>query len=675
MRLKFICSVVLALIVSVAPPPKLVFSAEEYDPLHTISALNMAAVSISRILSTQDRIVLDQEYQSIMNNLNIGNIRPDSEIMELYRRILDTISRKRLRSEESEFLQARYDSEMKNTISQVVSAVAGAGTAIAVNGGSSLLTGNVYGALGSIADGVMSGYFIYQDNSSVRNDIDRDLWKLKAEEITDMNEIQKQLLTSSWNLLNQYKLPDSARLAENAIKEFYQAAETQDVHKRLRMLRALEKDFRVYPPYWYYRAKAARESGDSEESRKCLDEFAGVWRPVLRQDPYMLEVCKFRIHDLLSSDKPAAEIRADMMKYADLAAEHTPRSDWADNLFLGTVYFALGDKEKGIESVRLNDDFGHEKQISAAVVRQMESGTLDFAELAEELKDVLNDEKIIPLGLLARISAGAEKLKSIETSRKGFMSLYAAEWKMRGFGERLAGMINTEFEENTKALKWWKFQFTANPSEVQEKVSARFAPVYESFLAGVQKKYYSALGTDLRERGAKDFAEIKKQGEDTSANRAWWEKLITSNENTDWMLTVITILLINVTIGTVLAVIPIVGPIVGLIGTIGMVIYCYLFSDIALWQVILLIGLFNLIQYTFALVLFPISIILQLAVAGVLYWVMYNPLNGGIDTAKNAAIQQSLLERNQAIYTTELPAKYWAEIEPYIKKAINTSHD
>ena len=33
-----------------------------------------------------------------------------------------------------------------------------------------------------------------------------------------------------------------------------------------------------------------------------------------------------------------------------------------------------------------------------------------------------------------------------------------------------------------------------------------------------------------------------------------------------------------------------------------------------------------------------------------------------------------LLEKNQAIYTTELPAKYWAEIEPYIKKAADT-HD
>ena len=566
----------------------------------------MAAVSINRILSTQDRIVLDQEYTTIMNNLNLGNIRPDSEIMELYRRILDTISRKRLRSEESEFLQARYDSEMKNTISQVVSAVAGAGTAIAVNGGSSLLTGNVYGALGSIADGVMSGYFIYQNNSSVRNDIDHDLWKLKAEEITDMNEIQKQLLTSSWNLLNQYKLPDSSRLVENTIKEFHQAAETQDIGQRLRMLRALEKDFRVYPPYWYYRAKAAREAGDLEDSRKCLDEFAGVWRPVLRQDPYMLEVCKFRIHDALSSDKPAAEIRADVMKYADLAAEHTPRSDWADNLFLGTVYFALGDKEKGIESVRLNDDFGHEKQISAAVVRQMESGTLNFWDLAEELGYVLRDSVVIPLQLLGKFS---DKAGNLARSKKGFMSLYISEYGyIAADNMRLA--IDEAISEHMASLSWWEKNFSIDTDEVQKRFLVKFKPVYETFLVRFQQRYYSTLGTELTGLGAKGFISLSRQILNYPANISEKE-----SQSGGWLY--------------------------------------WLFMPLRLiWWMI--VGIFTVIA----------SIISFFAM--IINFFGESPAI----TARNI-----LLERNQAIYTTELPAKYWTEIEPIIKKVTELSHD
>ena len=359
------------------PPPQSVISAEEYDPLHTMSALNMAAVSINRILSTQDRIVLDQEYTSIMNNLNLGNIRPDSDIMELYRKIMDVISQKRLRAEEAELLQANYDVKMKSDLSK---ALTSAGSAV-MKAGIDIVSKNVRGLIRDIALGVKSVYIMYQGNPELRAGMNKKSWELKAADLEDMNELQKQLLTSSWNLLNQYKLPDSARLVENVIKEFYQAVSVADSSRRLRMLRELEGNCGAYPPYWYYRAKAARESGKPEEGRKCLDKFAEVWRPVLRQDSFMLEVCKFRLHDLLTDGKAIDEVREEALKYLDLAKAHTPRSDWADNLFIGTMYFALGEKEKGLSCVRINEDFAGEKQISQIVIRQMEAGELDAAEL------------------------------------------------------------------------------------------------------------------------------------------------------------------------------------------------------------------------------------------------------------------------------------------------------
>ena len=43
--------------------------AEDYDTRHTVLALNMAIVSVNRIISTQDRITLDYEYKNIINNL------------------------------------------------------------------------------------------------------------------------------------------------------------------------------------------------------------------------------------------------------------------------------------------------------------------------------------------------------------------------------------------------------------------------------------------------------------------------------------------------------------------------------------------------------------------------------------------------------------------------------
>ena len=232
MRKRFLCALMVSALVLVASP---VLPSEEYDPLHTMAALNMAAVSINRILSTQDRIVLEQEYSSIMNNLNLGNIRPDSDIMELYRKIMDVISQKRLRAEEAELLRMNYDIKMKSDLSK---ALLSAGSVV-MKAGKNIASGNVWELLGDIALGVKSVYIMYQGNPELRAGMNKELWELKAADLENMNELQKQLLTSSWNLLNQYRLQDSARLVENVIKEFYQAVSVADSTRRLRMLREL----------------------------------------------------------------------------------------------------------------------------------------------------------------------------------------------------------------------------------------------------------------------------------------------------------------------------------------------------------------------------------------------------------------------------------------------------
>ena len=70
-----------------------VHAEEAYDPQHTMLALNMAIVSINRILTTQDRTVLEWEYDNIINRLAFGNIESDPEMIELYQELLGFIKR------------------------------------------------------------------------------------------------------------------------------------------------------------------------------------------------------------------------------------------------------------------------------------------------------------------------------------------------------------------------------------------------------------------------------------------------------------------------------------------------------------------------------------------------------------------------------------------------------
>ena len=140
------------------------------------------------------------------------------------------------------------------------------------------------------------------------------------------------------------------------------AVNESDNAKRRAMLIALEDEFRVYPPYWVYRANAAE---NVNEASKCCDEFDKVWRPVLRNDTWKAESEKFRAIESINAGK-----RDDALNHLDTFCGNIQRSDWTGNIFAGTVYYMLGEKEKGITRVELNINFGAENEISQAIVNQ-----------------------------------------------------------------------------------------------------------------------------------------------------------------------------------------------------------------------------------------------------------------------------------------------------------------
>lgn len=344
---------------------------EEYDPQHTMLALNMAIVSLHRIVTTQDRIVLDQEYQNIIYNLKLGNIEPDLVLVSLYEELLDGISTKTLRQKESERFQRRYEQREKNRFVHSLTDIRAYG-------------GGIPSFLSSLSVSCISAYFGYEDEKDkLQEGLEEELWKLEKENVDSYNGLQKRLLNSSWNLLRQYRLPDEYLLVQKNLDYFYKAVREPDTDKRLRMLKALEREFRVYPPYWFYRGRTALEAGDTVAGRQCFEQFDAVWRPVLRQDPYKLEVAKHRVRDLLDNSGVTEEV----LKQLEIIKEHTPKENWADNLFMGVVYFELGEKKQGMACIEPNVDFGFEEDFSDLTLSLMRQGK-DLSLLTERLKDL-----------------------------------------------------------------------------------------------------------------------------------------------------------------------------------------------------------------------------------------------------------------------------------------------
>jgi TPR repeat protein len=366
-------SLALSFVLLLMPMLQTASGAERYDPTYTISALNMAVVSIHKIIAAEDRIVLDFEYKNIINNLNLGNIEDDPELKELYKTLLDAIGNKTLRQKEAARVTDRYDAREKNRFVNILSYA-------------HTNDGNPWSFVGSLIAGEVTAYFgASKFASDDRDELDDELWKLERQNIEEYASLQKNLLDASWTLLRRYNLPDEYRLAQQDLDAFDMAVSEKDLGKSLRMFKALEINFRMYAPFWYYYATAADAAGETEMAKRCLDEFEHAWRPVLRHDPFRAETAKHRARELSEAGAP----RKDVACQLKIVENNTPRENWINNLYAGVMYYSIGEREKAVERVSVNLDFDIEHEISEVVLRNMKEGKLDVGLFSDSIQSIL----------------------------------------------------------------------------------------------------------------------------------------------------------------------------------------------------------------------------------------------------------------------------------------------
>lgn len=416
----------------------------EYDPQHTMLALNMAIVSVNRILTTQDRTVLDWEYENIINRLAIGNIEGDTEIRSLFDELLSFISGKRLRQED---LKRLKDSQKHREQEAYYRAMSKGFENVRAPENDSLW-GWVASMIVSAVSSAKTGDYDYQaSKEQIHREISSESWKLTRQELEDCNRLQSTLLNLSWGLISKYHLPNEYRLTQENIREFLAAMEAQDPAKRLGRLRFIERKFKVYPPYWFFRADSAMRAGNSQECRKCFDRFNEVWRPVLNYDPYKLEAVKFRIRKLAEKGVPEGDTVNELRGLVETLRDYTAPGDWESNLFAGIVYFALGDKGEAVNCVEYgNIEPGYEREISGVILGQMKQDNIDIANLRGELMRMFI------------ISLSFEEVKRL--AEKGYAEAQYWLGKMYGNGEG----VKMDYAE---AAKWWSKAAEQGHAEAQ----------------------------------------------------------------------------------------------------------------------------------------------------------------------------------------------------------------
>ena len=317
---------------------------QDQAKLQVLQSLNLIAVSLTHIMTYNDKVVLDQEYNTIINNLNLSNI-PDADIITLLQELMDLLTSSKIQDHERDYILTRFDknvqTELKNRMRSRIF-----DTDLVLNPYAGILKSVLYTG---------SFYFNYRSQmDSYAKEKEEEKWAIEAKTMQGLNSFYKKLLKYSWELMRRYNLPDEWRLNEKQLSDYTDILKEPDLERRYRKLERIENSFRKFPPYWYYRGQAAQEIGNNEEAINSFNQFQKINQRILRKDPYAASVamCKTMLKEEQSDP---GMLKSDL----DLILANSDDADWGNILFAALQYGRMGDPDAEGKLILRNLDNGH----------------------------------------------------------------------------------------------------------------------------------------------------------------------------------------------------------------------------------------------------------------------------------------------------------------------------
>lgn len=245
-------------------------------------ALNMCTVSISQILDYNDIYVLEQEYDAILNNLNLEIIPKDDALLNILQEILNVISFFRVQKIRRDQNDNEYQQRIKNAIWHAIpsfnmfiapSTISNSGTMIgqATKG---LLNTNVAMLAVNLATQIGTGYMNYRREKANAN-LEKEKAEIELEiaAIEQLHALQRELFTTAWMLADRYGYPDEWRLTEKQIEQYNQILMDTDEYRKYARLEAIQDKFQAYPAFWYYFAHTALYIATTFNDPKTREEY------------------------------------------------------------------------------------------------------------------------------------------------------------------------------------------------------------------------------------------------------------------------------------------------------------------------------------------------------------------------------------------------------------------
>ncbi len=319
--------------------------AEEDDAFLAILALNYCHFSLYKIIEYNDRIVLDEEYNNIINNINLTKIN-DAELIVILKELMDVLTQFKLDERSKEKLLKQYEKNVEKALYSMMSTMASNGWEVAKGAG----TQN-WGACAVSLAQAGTAYMDYRNSIEAYRDVlDEAVWQLEGGAIERINESNKKFLETYWQFMKKYNAPDKWRLTQEQFGDYLTILKDKDDAKKYRNLLRMEDEFHSFPPYWYYRGAAAQKIGKREDVLNCYTMYDNTRKGFFRQDKSYSSVVMLKVVETDYQNRKEV-LNEDLVKVI-----RQDRKDWRKRLFCAYKFIEYGDLEKAKEHVQANID-------------------------------------------------------------------------------------------------------------------------------------------------------------------------------------------------------------------------------------------------------------------------------------------------------------------------------
>lgn len=299
---------------------------------NSFSMLYYLAITAEEIrVSKDNRLILDDIYTSLLNDINPGAI--DETTQDHLKNLRDIIKSYINISVKRDRLQYIYNQDKAATIRSAVP------NPLAV-----LSMSNSFDWKKLAISAVYTVVDSYNNYKNANEAADQEFlmsgWELDDEETDTIQKNRERAFDYMVDIVQEYNLDGKLTLNEEAIEKFARICAIESVQQKIRRLESEEETYKLLGNYWLELADCYYETSQYQKCLDCVEKYNERATGIYRMDYNYVQILPKAIvaaQAVYSGEDYVTNVKA----FADAIMENTTTEEWSIRYFAAQVYLDL----------------------------------------------------------------------------------------------------------------------------------------------------------------------------------------------------------------------------------------------------------------------------------------------------------------------------------------------